>query len=347
VLTGPNGAGKTNLIEAVSFLAPGRGLRRAAYADVAQSGGDGSWAVAADVAGRQGLARIGTGVAPLPNGAPRDRRIRIGGEPARGVAALTEHLGVLWLTPAMDGLFTGPPGDRRRFVDRLVLAFDGAHGARVNAFEKALRGRNRLLEEGTGDLAYLSAAETQLAELGVALAAARLEAVSRLSELIELGAAAEAFPKADLRLEGPLEAELAAGKTAAAVEDGYRAALAQARPRDRAAGRTLEGPHRSDLAVRHRAKGVPAALASTGEQKALLIGLVIAEARLVERLTGATPLLLLDEVAAHLDPDRRAALYAELEQLGAQSWLTGTDEGLFAELAEAQRLRVRDGTVGT
>jgi DNA replication and repair protein RecF len=346
VLTGPNGAGKTNLIEAVSFLAAGRGLRRAAYEDVAQAGGDGSWAVAADVDGRLGRTRIGTGMAAMAEAETRERRIRIDGATARSAAALTDHLGVLWLTPAMDGLFTGPPGDRRRFVDRLVLAFDGAHSARVNAFEKAVRSRNRLLEEDPNDPAYLAAVEAQVAELGIALAAARREAVTRLSQLLEEVTGAGAFPTAEVALEGAFEALFDEGEPAATLEDRYRAMLAASRSRDRSAGRALDGPHRSDLAVRHKTKAMSAALSSTGEQKALLIGLVLAEARLLAAITGATPLLLMDEVAAHLDPQRRRALHAELLALGAQAWLTGADANLFESLGEdAQRFRVVEGTV--
>lgn len=344
VLAGANGAGKTNLLEAVSFLAPGRGLRRAVYADVARLGGDGTWAVAARLDGRLGAATIGTGLAAAPTpGEGAQRRIRIDRAPVRSADILTDHLGVIWLTPAMDGLFTGPASDRRRFVDRLVVTLDGAHGSRVSAFERAMRQRNRLLEDMSAEAALLDAVEAQVAELAVAVAAARREAVCRLADLA--GAAGPGdFPRAGLDLAGTLEAELGAG-AAGEVEDAYRARLTRARGRDRAAGRMLEGPHRSDLAVMHRDKAMPAAQCSTGEQKGLLLGLVLAEARLVAEMTGAAPLLLLDEVAAHLDAARRGALYEALVALGAQAWLTGTDAALFAPLAEgAQHFEVSSGS---
>lgn len=330
-LTGPNGAGKTNLLEAVSLLTPGRGLRRAAHADIAQIDGNGSWAVAAEIEGALGEAALGTGVEPDENeGAAR--RCRINGAPASGPSAFADHLRVVWLTPAMDGLFTGPAGDRRRFLDRLVLAVDPAHGTRVNAFERALRSRNRLLEEGARDPRWLDAVEHETAELAVSVAAARIETVARLAGLIEeTKADTGVFPHAEILLGGWMEEKIASG-SAADAEDAYRMRLRDLRARDRAAGRTTEGPHASDLSVRHGLKQMPANLCSTGEQKALLLGLVLAHARLVTRLSGATPVVLLDEVAAHLDPERRAALYGVLEDLGAQSFMTGADIALFDDL---------------
>ncbi|MQT13007.1 DNA replication/repair protein RecF [Segnochrobactrum spirostomi] len=343
VLTGDNGAGKTNLLEAVSLLSPGRGLRRATYEALARRGGSGGWSVAAAIEGPEGRVRIGTGLDPGGEGG-RSRRIRIDGADARSAEALLDHIRVLWLTPAMDGLFTGPAGDRRRFLDRLVLAIDAAHASRVSAYERALAQRNRLLESHVPDPAWLDAVELQIAELGTAVAAARRELVACLAELAP--EPDDTFPAADLALEGEIEARIAAGAPASAVEEAFRAGLAAGRGLDRAAGRTLTGPHRSDLVVVHRAKAMPAALASTGEQKALLIGLVLAHARLVARLTRQVPVLLLDEVAAHLDSHRRAGLFARLERLGTQAFMTGTDTALFEALGDrAQRFTVADGGV--
>lgn len=331
VLAGPNGAGKTNLIEAISLLAPGRGLRRATLDEVARRGGDGSWAVVAEIEGAQGLASLGTGVAP---GAARrsTRQFRIDREPAASAAALAAHLRVVWLVPAMDSLFVGAPSERRRFLDRLVLAVDAAHGGRVNALERALRSRNRLLQEGRPDPQWLAAIEHQAAELAVAVAGQRVEAVRRLQGVLA-GSADAAFPAAEIALDGRLE-QLVDGAPAGAVEERYRALLRDNRRRDAAAGRTLDGPHRTDLAVRYAAKGMAAAAASTGEQKALLIGLVLGHARLIAAMTGYAPVLLLDEVVAHLDPSRRAALQAALAALGAQVFMTGADPALFAECGD-------------
>jgi DNA replication and repair protein RecF len=330
VLVGPNGAGKTNVLEAISLLGAGRGLRRATQAELPRIQGDGSWAVAAAAEGALGPVDLGTGL--TPGAGEAGRRCRINGAAASGPGAFAEHLRVVWLTPAMDGLFTGAPGDRRRFLDRLVLALDPAHGARVAAYERTLRERNRLLEEAGGDGRWLDALEREAAELAVAIAAARADSVARLAALIAAGRDdGDAFPWADVALAGTLEAALATA-SAGAVEDEFRGRLAAMRPRDRAAGRAVEGPQTSDLVVRHGPKAMPAALSSTGEQKALLLGLVLAHARLVAQTEGATPIVLLDEVAAHLDPARRAALYDALARLGAQAWLTGTDPEAFAPL---------------
>jgi DNA replication and repair protein RecF len=342
-LTGPNGAGKTNILEAVSLLTPGRGLRRAAYADLAQADGNGSWTVFAELDGALGDAAIGTGTDPseTENGA---RRCRINSANVSGPGAFSDHLRIVWLTPSMDGLFTGPAGDRRRFLDRLVLAVDPEHGARVSAFERALRSRNKLLEEGSSDPRWLDAVEHETAELAIAVAAARIDTVARLAGLIAETVTADAvFPYAEIALGGWMEDKIASGN-AADAEDLYRARLRELRNRDRAAGRTTEGPHASDLSVRHGPKRMPAERCSTGEQKALLLGLILAHARLVARLSGTTPLVLLDEVAAHLDPDRRAALYAVLTELGAQVWLTGADPQAFAELGPDSALfRIASG----
>ena len=343
-LTGPNGAGKTNCLEAISLLTPGRGLRRAPYEALIRDGADNGWAVAADLEREREAVRIGTGLQALPEGLERGRRIRINGANASAENML-EYLRVLWLTPAMDGLFTGPAGDRRRFLDRLVLAVDPGHGRRVTDLEKLLASRNRLLDEN-GEPALLDAIETQLAEKALAVAIARAETIGLLTDRIAGQAADGAgFPLAALALAGDFEARYLGGP-ARMGEDAYRDALARTRARDRAAGRTLEGPHRSDLAVVFSDKTMPAAQSSTGEQKALLISIILAHARLLRLDRQAAPLLLLDEIVAHLDATRRRALYDEILALGAQAWLTGTDPADFAELgAAAQFFEVRDATV--
>jgi DNA replication and repair protein RecF len=347
VLTGPNGAGKTNLLEAVSFLSPGRGLRRGALEEVAMRPGDGVWAVAATIENAAGATDIGTGIVLGPEGPESRRATRVNHAPARSTDALLEHLRVIWLTPAMDGLFTGPASERRHFLDRAVLAIDRSHGTRVNAFEKAMRGRNKLLADSGPDrnAAWLDAIETEMAELGTAIAAARREWASLIAGLIAAGDRNSPFPFAEIALEGMLEHELD-GHPASIVEGLYAAGLAGERPTDAAAGRTLSGPHRSDLRVRHGPKQAAAETCSTGEQKALLIGLTLAEARLTARLTGETPVVLLDEIAAHLDEVRREALFAVLDELGCQAFMTGTDANVFAPLGDrAERFSVRDATV--
>lgn len=352
VLLGPNGAGKTNLLEAISLLAPGRGLRRASLDHFAARGPQGvpasGWAVAAMVEGAYGEVTLGTGVEA--NGEARARRCRVDGEPVGSAAAFAAHVRVVWLTPDMDGLFLGPPSERRRFLDRLVLAVDAEHGARVNALERALRARNRLLEELSTDPRYIDAVEQELAALAIAVAAARMETVRRLAAGIaqgrdEGGDDASPFPWATVALEGEVERALAR-EPATLVEDQYRLALRAARPRDRAAGRTLDGPHLTDLLVGHGPKSIAAGQGSTGEQKALLIGLALAHARLVTEMTGIAPVMLLDDVVAYLDPARRMALFASLEALGGQVWMTGADPSAFAGLPErAERFAVTPGHV--
>lgn len=351
VLAGPNGAGKTNILEAVSLLAAGQGLRRAAYADLCRQHGDGGWAVAATVETEVGPVEVGTGLDPArPEVARAGRIVRINGEPQSGSGALAGLVEMAWLLPAMDGLFTGPAGDRRRFLDRLVLGFDAGHATRSGQFERAMRQRNRLLEDGVRDSARFAGLERIMAETGVAIAAARVAAVNGIAAII--GARRErepdaAFPWATLTLVGTLESALATG-AAVDVEDRYLAMLSDGRDRDRLAGRTLEGPHRSDLIVGHGPKSMPAQASSTGEQKALLIGLILAHAELLaERRVGATPILLLDEIAAHLDARRRAGLFSELLRLGSQAWLTGTDRQPFeALLNDAQFIPVGENGVG-
>ncbi len=333
VLYGPNGAGKTNLIEAISFLAPGRGLRRATLEEVAFHEGDGSWAVAAEVEGAVGLATLGTGIERAhEEGATAQRKCRIDRESVASAAAFADHLRVVWLVPAMDSLFVGAPSERRRFLDRLALAVDAEHSSRVNALERALRSRNRLLEEARPDPHWLDAVEHETAELAVAVAGLRAEALHRLESVLA-GRQGSDFPPVEIALDGWMEMLLPA-HPAIEIEERYRAVLRDNRGRDAAAGRTLDGPHLTDLLVVYRQKGIAAAEASTGEQKALLIGLVLAHARLIMEMTGSAPVLLLDEVVAHLDPARRAALHGELAELGAQVWMTGADPALFAEIKE-------------
>ena len=344
VLTGDNGAGKTNLLEAISFLSPGRGLRRAALDDVARAGAPGGFAVHARVEGGFGEVEIGTGTFGEP-GETATRKVRINGAPARGADDMLDWLRVMWLTPSMDALFTGPAAERRRFIDRLVLAIDPAHGRRALDYEKAMRGRNRLLADNVRDHGWFEAIETQMAETGTAIAAARVEIARLLGAMIERLPGGGPFPQADIALSGTLE-EALPGRAAIDAEEMFRHALARNRERDRAAGRTLDGPHRSDLVVRHRPKDMAAALCSTGEQKALLTGLVLSHARLVAELSGAAPILLLDEIAAHLDAGRRAALFSILEDLDCQAFMTGTDPELFSSIGgRAQFLTVSDGVV--
>ena len=334
VLTGENGAGKTNLLEAVSLLAPGRGLRGAPLAEMARRGGAGGFAVAARLDDDPGSGsgtgvEVGTGIEPAR---PERRQVRISGAPA-AANSLSEWLSVLWLTPAMDRLFTDAASGRRRFLDRLVLALHPGHAAHATRYEAAMRARNKLLaEEQAPDPAWLGALEARMAEHGVALSHARRETVAALSE--RLSAAPEGpFARAGLALEDGGAENLA-----------HR--LAAGRARDAAAGRTLVGPHRADLLVTHAGKGQSAALCSTGEQKALLIGLILAHAALVGERTGRRPILLLDEISAHLDPSRRNALFERLGAEGGQVWMTGTERELFAGIGgEATWLEVADGTV--
>ena len=351
VLAGANGAGKTNILEALSLLAAGQGLRRAVYTDLAKSGGDGSWAVAAHVHGLQGPIDIGTGFLATNGGArpPTSRILRLNGETQSGTGILADIVEMVWLTPAMDGLFTGPAGERRRFLDRLILCFDPGYRTIAGRFERAMTSRNRLLTDGVRESAQYGGLERIMADTGVAVAAARAEAATAMAEIIAQRRARDPgspFPWATLAIEGALESELA-HKPAVDVEDDYARRLASSRERDRTAGRTLDGPHRSDLLVAHGPKQMAARLCSTGEQKALLLGLVLAHAELVAtRQDGIAPILLLDEITAHLDESRRAALFAEILRLKAQAWMTGTDQSSFAVLApHARFFRVDEGQV--
>jgi len=360
VLTGPNGAGKTNLLEAISFLAPGRGLRRARLSEIdrrragaatngaGNPGAVGAWAVAATVMAPGGPRELGTGREPAADGASsesgRERRlVKIDGAFARSQQKLAEIVSMTWLTPQMDGLFRDSAGSRRRFLDRLVYGFDTAHAGRVAAYEQSLRERARLLKAGGAAPAWLDALEDSMARHGIAIAAARRDLVDRLGRacVVRVGG----FPVAGLALNGEVDRWL--GQMAALrAEEKLRESYAAARRRDAEAGGAAAGPQRSDLAVRHVDRGMVAAECSTGEQKALLIAIILAHARLIALHREAAPLLLLDEVVAHLDETRRAALYDEILALGAQAWLTGTDAAVFAPLGDAaQFLGVREAAV--
>ena len=346
VLYGDNGAGKTNILESVSFLSPGRGIRRASFVDVANNQGSGAWSVAASLNSDDDCTSIGSGFVFDANQTKKTRRTRINSAPVSSAENLLEHLRVIWLTPAMDGLFSGPSADRRRFLDRMVLAIDPQHGRRVLNFEKAMRNRNRLLVERPSEVGWLEGLETQLAEYGVAIAAARVKLVASFTQLFEDSTTNNSgFPSASLSLGGDFET-LIENLSTSEAQQVYLQTLVQARDRDAKVGRLLTGPHLVDLKVRHREKDIEAARASTGEQKALLIGLILAHAKLVWSLSGIPPILLLDEVAAHLDENRRALLFEQLEEHGGQCWLTGTDQAYFEAFEDrAQRIHVVNGSV--
>jgi DNA replication and repair protein RecF len=327
-LFGPNGAGKTNFLEAISFFSPGRGLRAVASGEIGRRDADAAeglaWAVTAEVRHGDDLVRLGTGV----EGDGGGRRVaRVAGEGAP-ISALAEYLRPLWLTPAHDRLFAGPAGDRRRFLDRLVFSARPGHAAEVAAYEHALRERQRLLADGRPDRAWLDALEARAAKAGARMALARSESMRDLAAEIDARGAGP-FPAADLSLAGEWSEVGEEGE----IEERLARALASSRPRDAAAGRALTGPHRTDLAVFSRLSGRPAGACSTGEQKALILNLILAQAaRLSRAISQPNPILLLDEVAAHLDAERRAALFDEIEALSLQAFLTGTDEALFESL---------------
>ena len=340
VLTGPNGAGKTNLMEAISLLSPGRGLRRAPFENLKQNGSDAPWGVAASIETWQGPVDLGTGEVANESG----RRARINGANARTIEALADYVRILWLTPAMDGLFAGAPAERRRFLDRLVLALFPGHSRHLSDFEKAMRQRNRLLSD-SAEPAWFDATEVQMAELGSAIHFARLDSLGKLQHLALSGLDGDDFPAAVLRLD-PGFVSSGTMHASTDLEAAFVAMWRDARDADRAAGRTLAGPHRADLEVIHAQKQMPAALCSTGEQKALLVGLVLAHARVVAETAGIAPLLLLDEIAAHLDPHRRARLFAILLGLEGQCFMTGTDAMLFEAFGTgAQHFEVDGGRV--
>ena len=350
VLNGPNGAGKTNVLEALSFLAPGRGLRRcrlseADYRGMDHGNGGAPWAVAAELVTCDGPVRIGTGRDPQrPADTGTERRLlRIDGAPVRGQQALAERAAVVWLTPEHDRLFAESAGTRRRFLDRLVSAHDPDHVGRVSAYEHALRERSRLLKGPSRDPGWLDALERRLAAGGIAIVAARHHLIARLSTA--LAAETGPFLAPEIAAAGTLEGWLER-EPALVAEDRMREALAAARDADAAQGGAAIGPHRSDLTARHPGTGEDARDCSTGEQKAMVIAIVLAYARLVAADRGAPPLLLLDEAAAHLDAGRRAALFEALAALRASAWMTGADRSLFSALGDrADFLSVQDGRV--
>lgn len=327
VLTGPNGAGKTNILEAVSLLTPGRGLRSAGNDEIQKKDMRAPWAIASVVETGGAEVQIGTG---LEEGGGK-RSVRINGANAKTQMALSDYLSCIWLTPQMDRLFLDSSGGRRRFFDKLIFAFDPGHAGRVTRYENAMAQRSKLLREGKGDDHWLKALESQMAETGIAIAAARLDFAARLQTACDKAHEREEgfFPKARLHLSGTIE-ELLSKSPAVEVEEMFLYQLKQSRARDAETGGAATGPHKGDLLVRYAAKDMPADQCSTGEQKALLIGIILAHARLMRAERGAPPVLLLDEVAAHLDENRRAALFDLLSELGGQVWMTGTDETLFS-----------------
>lgn len=343
-LTGGNGVGKTSLLEALSLLAPGRGLRRARLAEIGRWPAPGqdaaaAWSVAVRLLTPAGEVDVGTGIEPGP--ARERRQIRIDGRPARGQSSLSEVCSILWLTPEMDRLFTDTPSARRRFLDRIVFGLAPEHAASVSAYERAMRERVRLLTGGGADPVWLRALEHTMAEEGTAIAVRRRQVARRLSD----AATADAFPRAAVDVRGTLDDWLAAGAAPGEVSERFAAALAAHRPADGAPARV--GPHRSDVVVRDAASGLAARDCSTGQQKALLIALILAAARLVMAQRSMTPLLLLDEVAAHLDPRHRRQLFDAVDAIGCQAWYAGTDAAVFQPLlGRAQIIAVEDLIAG-
>lgn len=354
VLTGPNGAGKTNILEAISLLSPGRGLRGAKISQMQQRDAATPWALSVEAETQYGAVRIGTGLDA--NSVTEKRIVRINGETAKAQTALAEYLACVWLTPQMDRLFLEGSSARRKFLDRLIFAFDPGHAGRVTRYENAMNQRSRILRENERpDTVWLDALEAQMAETGVAIAAARCDFLSILQRACDQDALEETlFPRALLALRGTIE-ELLSQAPALEVEDMFRYQLRESRSADARTGGAVTGPHKADLAVTYAAKDMPADQCSTGEQKVLLIGITLAHSRLMAAERGAPPILLLDEVAAHLDENRRAALYDILLDLGGQVWMTGTDALLFDSLGrrahffhvEKSYLRKRDTTAAS
>ncbi|MCZ2328034.1 DNA replication/repair protein RecF [Bartonella sp. F02] len=343
VLTGHNGAGKTNFLEALSFLSPGRGLRRAAYSDVChlEDGRDRFFVFARLQCDLYGEVNIGTALEAGDNG----RKVHINGVNETG-DCLTEYCRISALTPSMDRLFTGPSQDRRRFLDRMVLAIDPLHGRRMVDYEKVMRARNRLFADGNQDRSLFDALETQMAELATAIAAVRIDLIRLLNDLFAQTLVDSPFPRAFLQIDGFLEGAFEEGISAVEVEERFSKRLRYNRALDCAAGRTLEGPHRTDFRVFYADKNMAAASCSTGEQKALLIGLILCHARLTGKMSNMAPILLFDEIAAHLDIYRRAALFDILDDLGGQAFMTGTDGIFFDSLkGRAEFFKIENGVL--
>jgi DNA replication and repair protein RecF len=326
VLTGANGSGKTNILEAISLLVPGKGLRRAAPPELQNREYTAPWAAAMELKTPYGALSIGTG--RDPHDIDNDRRIvHIDGKTVRGQNALADHIAMAWVTPEMDRVLAESPSARRKLIDRLAYSFDPAHAGRINRYEKAMRERARLFREGIADAAWLNALEDDMAQTGTAIAAARRQMIRELQSAI--AETTSVFPRADLAMHGMVEDALA-DNPALIVEDKMRAALLRCRGEDAQSGTCSVGPHRSDLIVIHRVKNCVADMCSTGEQKALLIAIMLAYVRMITRARGFAPLFLLDDIAAHLDDIRRQALFEEIRTLGVQAWLTGTDAEPFA-----------------
>lgn len=330
-ITGENGAGKTNILEAISLLSPGRGLRGARVMDIQQANHQEPWAVAGLIQGKYGEeTRLGTGLDPNSKTGAEKRTIRINGQNQKGQNSLGQYVSCVWLTPQMDRLFIDSARERRKFLDRLVFAFDPGHAGRVTRYDNALSQRSKLLRDGLTDNAWIGGLEKQMAETGIAIAAARLDFVQRLQTACNNGDHTH-FPLAQCGVTGLIE-NLLQSHTALDVEERFLTELAQSRNKDGITGGAQNGPHKSDLSVIFDAKNMDARQCSTGEQKALLIGIILAHARLVKAERGTPPILLLDEVPAHLDDARRGALYEILHIIGAQCWMTGTERTLFSDL---------------
>jgi DNA replication and repair protein RecF len=346
VLTGSNGAGKTSILEAISLLTPGRGLRRAKLSGLDSINNSGMpWAVAASIEGMQGYTRIGTGREGQGGVDDADKRIvKIDGRVIRGQAELARHLSMIWLTPQMEQLFQEGTSASRKFLDRLVYGFEPEHATRVNEYEFAMRERNKLLQSDRIDSVWLDALEQTMAETGAAIASARLNTADHINEAIMRSTLS--FPKADITILGVMEDALGLGTPCVQVEEDFKVLLRTNRGQDRASGRTSMGAHRSEMQVKHVTKQMPAGACSTGEQKALLLSIVLAQTRAGMRWHGVVPVILLDEVVAHLDERRRLELFEEICEIGAQTWMTGTDALLFAGLAEkAQYYQVDNGVI--
>jgi DNA replication and repair protein RecF len=344
VLTGRNGAGKTNILEAISLLTPGRGIRRAKIGDIDRVGGELPWAVAANIYGMQGEAKIGTGRDAEGDEGTEKRIIKVDGKVSRGQAELARHLAMVWLTPQMEQLFQEGASAGRKFLDRLVYSFDSEHASRINEYDYAMRERNKLLSGYRPDANWLDALEQTMAETAAAIAQARLSTVEHIN--ISIQESTLSFPKAHMAILGVVEDMLTSGMPAVMAEEAFKKRLREGRGQDAAAGRTLAGIHRSEMQVIHIIKQMPAGSCSTGEQKALLLSIVLAQARAGARWSKVVPIILLDEVVAHLDSTRRLELFEEICQIGAQTWMTGTDAALFAGLEHiAQYFQVDSGTI--